>query len=30
MLIISNLKHPYHGTIESEKVSYYFIIITMK
>ncbi len=30
MLIISNLKHKYKGMIESEWVSYYFIIINIK
>ncbi len=30
MLIINNLKHQYQGIIDSERVIYYFIIITMK
>ena len=30
MLIISNLKYPYHGTKESESLSSYFVIIPMK
>ena len=30
MLILSNLKHQYQGTIERESVSSYFIIIPKK